>query len=107
MIFYCPTCGNHYNTNFCEKCKKTIEPASNNTSKNAMLTWGLIILIIGLVCAFISIPMGLALQNNLVWIFILAAGVILSLFGLVLLGISAIVDRLNTIIWLIKNDKKD
>ena len=105
MIFYCPTCGNHYNTNFCGKCKKTTEPIANNTSKNAMLTWGIIILIIGIICALISIPM--ALQNNLIWVYLLLGGASLALFGLVLLGISAVVDRLNTIIWLMKNNKKD
>lgn len=105
MKYTCQTCGKQYDVNYCDECKKIIEPPTDNAGKNAIQVWGIIILVFGLIGVFISIL--LALQNSFIWAYLLSFGAFLSVFGLLLLGISAVVDRLNTIIKLMKEDKKD
>ena len=70
-----------------------------------MSLWGLIILIFGGLTGFI-ITMILSTEGGITWIygvFVIIGTVVL---GLILLGISAIVDRLNTIIKLLKENRQ-
>lgn len=100
MKYTCPTCGKTYDANYCDECKKVIAVPTDNSSKNAMLIWGIIIAVLGAFAILVGfIPM---IMGNLSGIYTLAAGVALGSFGLILLGISAVVDRLNTIIKLMK-----
>lgn len=92
MKYTCPICGKKYDVNYCDECKKIIELPNDNSGKNAMLIWGIIVVALGALAAFgglISLPSGAI---------VLSAGIAVVSFGLILLGISAIVDRLNTII---------
>lgn len=103
MKYTCPTCGKQYDVNYCDECKKIIELPTDNADNNTIQVWGTIILILGLIGIFISIT--LALQKNFVWVYLISFGAFLFVFGLLLLGISAVVDRLNTIIKLMKESK--
>lgn len=100
MKYTCPTCGKSYDVNYCDECKKLIELPSDISGKNAMLTWGIIIISIGAVAAFVGIAM--MAENNLFGIYPLSGGVMFLITGIILLGISAVVTRLNAIIRLMK-----
>ena len=100
MKYTCPTCGKICDTNYCDNCKKPIQMIPDNSGKNAMQIWGIIIAALGAAATLIGLM--LMVTGNISGIYALAAGIALGSFGLVLLGISAVVDRLNTIIKLMK-----
>ncbi len=104
MKYTCPDCGKTYTLNYCDDCKKIIESPTDKSSRNAMLTWGIITMVVGGLFGFIS-TIALAAQGSLAWIYTLFIGIGSIGFGFLLLGISAIVDRLNTIIKLMKENK--
>lgn len=100
MKYTCPTCGKTYDVNYCDECKKIIQLPTDNSGKNAMQIWGIIIVVLGgLGILYGIMPMMSGDLSGMIWF---AAGIALGSFGLVLLGISAVVDRLNTIIKLMK-----
>lgn len=100
MKYTCPTCGKIYDVNYCDECKKIIELPTDNSGKNAMRIWGIIIAVLGVLGILIGfIPMIQGQLSGIIWF---SSGIALGSFGLILLGISAVVDRLNTIIKLMK-----
>lgn len=100
MKYTCPTCGKTYDVNYCDECKKIIELPTDNSGKNAMLICGIIISALGILGILGGImPMISGDLSGTIWF---AAGIALGSFGLILMGISAVVDRLNTIIKLMK-----
>ncbi len=105
MIYKCPSCGNLSRSDYCESCKEYTEPQADNSHSNAMTVWGFIVLGIGICCLIAGVLF--LLQDSQMWGYALSFGVAFTLFGLPLLGISAIVDRLNTIIRLLKKNKSD
>ena len=105
MKYICPTCGKAYDVNYCDECKKIIELPDNNSGKNTIQVWGIVVTVLGCLGVLYGVPM--MFQNNLSGIYWFSAGIAFALFGLLLLGISAIVDRLNTIIKLMKEKKTD
>lgn len=100
MKYTCPTCGKTYDTNYCEECKKVIAQSADNSNKNAMTAWGVVFTVLGALGVLVSLM--LMFSGNIGDIYILAGALALVMFGLVLLGISAVVDRLNTIIKMLK-----
>ncbi|MDE7194643.1 MAG: hypothetical protein K2O14_11835 [Oscillospiraceae bacterium] len=78
---------------------------SDNSSKNAMSLWGLIILVFGGLTGFV-ITMILSTDGGSAWIYGVFIMIVTVTLGLILLGISAVVDRLNTIIKLLKENKQ-
>ncbi len=78
----------------------------DNSSKNAMSLWGLIILVFGGLTGFV-ITMVLSTDGGIAWIYGVFIIIGTVMLGLILLGISAVVDRLNTIIKLLKENKQD
>ena len=100
MKYKCPTCGKTYSKNYCDECKKAIPVGKENN--NPTETVGMIILIIGLLLVFLAI-----VRNTQDRVYIIAGGVSLALVAAVLLGISAVVGRLNIIIKMMQENNKD
>lgn len=80
-------------------------PDINNSDKNGTFAFGILVLLLGVVCVLAGLVLMVA--NLSFWIIVLSVGLALSVTGGLLLGISAIVDRLNTIIKLMEQNRKD
>ena len=98
-------CGNTYDVNYCSVCRKIIEPAADHSENNAMKACGISVLTVGLILAVI-VTGAVASNGSLAWIYTLSAGICAVFTGIFLLGISAVVDRLNTLIKLMKEKNK-
>lgn len=100
MKYICPTCGKSYDVNYCDECKKLIELPNDISAKNAMLIWGIIMISFGFLGVFVGIST--LIGANAFGVYWIMVGVMLAVTGIILLGISAVVARLNAIIRLMK-----
>ena len=83
-----------------------VKRIADNSGKNAMIIWGALILAIGGIIG-LTISYNSMLAGNATWVIGLSITISSVVLGLILLGIGAIVDRLNTIINLLKENKQD
>lgn len=83
-------------------------PKTDITKKNASFLWGMLILLVGGIIGIVGALSGLLdSRNDGTWIFYIEFLAIPSVIvGVLLLGISAVVDRLNEVIKQLRDSNK-